>query len=72
VFVTLKPGTHATEEALLAFVRDRVDEPPARPKSVTVLANMPMTLVGKIFKPELRTMAAQAKEKSSAKISPEN
>jgi len=72
VFVTLKPGTQATEEALLAFVRDRVDEPPARPKSVTVLANMPMTLVGKIFKPELRTMAAQAKEKSSAKISPEN
>ena len=59
VFVTLKPGTHADEADLLAYVRAHVDEPPARPKSVTVLANMPMTLVGKIFKPELRQLAAK-------------
>jgi fatty-acyl-CoA synthase len=59
VFVTLKPGTRADEADLLAYVRAHVDEPPARPKSVTVLANMPMTLVGKIFKPELRQLAAK-------------
>ena len=41
------------------------DEPPARPKSVTVLPTMPMTLVGKIFKPDLRQMAARAKEDSA-------
>jgi len=62
VFVTLKPGAQATEDELLAYVRERVDEPPARPKSVTVLPNMPMTLVGKIFKPELRHLAAQSKQ----------
>jgi len=62
VFVTLKPGTQATEDELLAYVRERVDEPPARPKSVTVLPSMPMTLVGKIFKPELRQLAAETKQ----------
>ena len=60
VFVTLKPGAQANAAELLAYVRERVDEPPARPKSVTVLASMPMTLVGKIFKPELRQLAALA------------
>jgi fatty-acyl-CoA synthase len=60
VFVTLKPSAGASEEELLAHVCARVDEPPARPKSVTILEAMPMTLVGKIFKPELRAMAAEA------------
>ncbi|MCX7249550.1 MAG: acyl-CoA synthetase [Burkholderiales bacterium] len=58
VFVTLTPGAVASEAELLEFVRSRVDEPPARPKSVTVLKTMPMTLVGKIYKPELRQLAA--------------
>jgi fatty-acyl-CoA synthase len=60
VFVTLVPGAAVTEAELLAFVRERVDEPPARPKSVTVLRAMPMTAVGKIFKPELRRLAANS------------
>jgi fatty-acyl-CoA synthase len=64
VFVTLKPGAEADEDELLAYVRERVDEPPARPKSVTVLPSMPMTLVGKILKPELRQLAARAKQNS--------
>ena len=64
LFVTLKPGAQASEDELLAYVRERVDEPPARPKSVTVLPSMPMTLVGKIFKPELRQLAAKAKQHS--------
>ena len=59
VFVTLIPGATASEAELLEFVRSRVDEPPARPKSVTVLKTMPMTLVGKIYKPELRQLAAK-------------
>ena len=64
LFVTLKPGAQASEDELLAYVRERVDESPARPKSVTVLSSMPMTLVGKIFKPELRQLAAKAKQHS--------
>ncbi len=66
VFVTLKPGAMADVDELLTYVRAHVDEPPARPKSVTVLANMPMTLVGKIFKPELRQLAAKTSTQPNA------
>ncbi|RTQ34503.1 acyl-CoA synthetase [Variovorax gossypii] len=58
IFATLVPGASATEEELLAFTSARVDEAPARPKWVSVIATMPMTNVGKIYKPELRAMAA--------------
>jgi fatty-acyl-CoA synthase len=58
-FVTLVPGAAATEAELLAFAATRVDEPPAKPKWVAILPAMPMTTVGKIFKPELRELAAQ-------------
>jgi fatty-acyl-CoA synthase len=37
-----------------------VDEGPAKPKSITVLSAMPVTNVGKIYKPELRTLATAA------------
>lgn len=60
VFATLTPGASATEDELLAFVNERVDEPPARHKRVTILATMPLTNVGKIYKPDLRVLAAQA------------
>jgi fatty-acyl-CoA synthase len=60
VFATLMPGATATEEELLGFVCAGVDEPPARPKRVTILETMPMTIVGKIYKPDLRVLAAQA------------
>jgi fatty-acyl-CoA synthase len=59
VFATLIPGAVATEDELLAFVSERVDEPPARPKRVTILDTMPLTNVGKIYKPDLRAMAAK-------------
>ena len=58
IFATLVPGASATEEELLAFTAARVDEAPARPKWVSVIGAMPMTNVGKIYKPELRAMAA--------------
>ena len=56
-FSTLKAGAQVSEDELLAFTASRVDEAPARPKSVTVLQRMPVTNVGKIYKPELRTLA---------------
>lgn len=59
IFATLVPGASATEEELLAFTAARVDEAPARPKWVSVIETMPMTNVGKIYKPELRAMAAR-------------
>jgi fatty-acyl-CoA synthase len=58
VFATLVPGMSASEQELLAFVVEGVDEPPARPKFVKIIEVMPTTNVGKIYKPELREMAA--------------
>jgi fatty-acyl-CoA synthase len=59
-FASLKPGSDVTEAELLAFTAERVDEGPAKPKSITVLSTMPVTNVGKIYKPELRTLATAA------------
>ena len=59
-FATLLPGATATEAELLAFTAERVDEAPAKPRSVTLLEHMPVTNVGKIYKPELRTLATGA------------
>ena len=59
IFATLAPGASVTEEELLAFAAARVDEAPARPKWVSVIGAMPMTNVGKIYKPELRVLAAR-------------
>lgn len=58
VFATLVPGANVTEAELMAFTAARVDEAPARPKAITVIPGMPMTNVGKIYKPELRMRAA--------------
>jgi fatty-acyl-CoA synthase len=59
-FATLLPGATATEAELLAFTAQRVDEAPAKPRSITILEHMPVTNVGKIYKPELRTLATGA------------
>ena len=59
-FATLKAGCEASEAELLAFTAERVDEGPAKPKSITILSTMPVTNVGKIYKPELRTLATGA------------
>ena len=59
-FATLKPGEQVSAEALLAFTAERVDEAPAKPKRITLLERMPVTNVGKIYKPELRTLATGA------------
>ena len=58
-FVQLKPGASATTEDLQAFARERVGERAAAPAEVRILAQMPLTGVGKIFKPALRQIAAQ-------------
>ncbi|MEO8187117.1 MAG: acyl-CoA synthetase [Burkholderiaceae bacterium] len=58
VFASLMPGALASEAELLEFTAARVDEAPAKPKSVTIIDSMPMTNVGKIYKPELRMLAA--------------
>lgn len=58
-YVTLKPGAKADADSLLAFVAPRVGEPAARPKSVIILVDMPVTPIGKIYKPALRVLATR-------------
>ena len=59
-FVTLALGANATPEELRTWASDRVPEHAAAPKAVTVLATLPVTPVGKPFKPALRAEAARA------------
>ncbi|QPF82132.1 AMP-binding protein [Bradyrhizobium genosp. L] len=58
LFVSAQPGAHIDANALAAFVQDNILEPPARPRMVSVIPDMPVTPVGKIFKPKLREIAA--------------
>ncbi|WP_405072094.1 acyl-CoA synthetase [Kribbella sp. NBC_01510] len=58
-FVTLAPGADATPEELRAWASDHVPEKAAAPKAVTVLDTLPVTLVGKPFKPALRAEATR-------------
>jgi fatty-acyl-CoA synthase len=60
-FVTLKPGMQVTAEAVLAEVAAHVYERPAVPKRVVVLEALPLTAVGKIYKPALRLRATELK-----------
>lgn len=56
-FVALHAGQSATTEELWAFARDHVSERPAAPAEVVILDEMPMTALGKIYKPHLRELA---------------
>jgi fatty-acyl-CoA synthase len=60
-FVTLKPGTTLLADELLALVAPQVYERPAVPKRVVLLEALPMTAIGKVFKPELRLRAIEIK-----------
>lgn len=53
-YVQLKPGACVTEDELLSFARGQITERAAVPKAIRLVAAMPLTGVGKIFKPELR------------------
>ncbi|MFI7641773.1 AMP-binding protein [Nonomuraea sp. NPDC049400] len=58
-YVTLRPGTTAGEEELRAWAAGQVPEPAAAPKAVYVVESLPLTAVGKIFKPRLREDAVR-------------
>ncbi|SDR48066.1 fatty-acyl-CoA synthase [Rhizobiales bacterium GAS113] len=59
LFVSAQPGEDLDAAELASFLQERVLEPPAQPKIVAVLAEMPVTPVGKIYKPRLRELAAE-------------
>jgi len=58
-YVELVAGATATVEALMAFAEERIGEKAAEPKHMEIVAELPKTAVGKIFKPDLRRMAIE-------------
>ncbi|HUP09094.1 MAG TPA: AMP-binding protein [Caldimonas sp.] len=61
LFVVPQAGASIDVDALARHLEARVHEPPARPRSVLVIDALPVTAVGKIFKPALRDLAIEEK-----------
>lgn len=57
-YVALRPGAAATDTELHAHAAAAISERPAWPKHVFVIDTIPVTSVGKIYKPALRCDAA--------------
>ncbi len=57
-FVTVRQGAQVNEEELHRHAQQCIGERPAWPKRFHIVEAIPMTSVGKIFKPELRCDAA--------------
>ena len=58
-FVSLKPGTSADPEDIRSFIEPLMPEPAAHPKTIWILSELPLTPVGKIYKPALKALAAR-------------
>lgn len=58
-FVTLKAGATVSGEDLRRYLEPVVSEPAALPKYVAILPDLPVTPVGKIYKPALRLLATK-------------
>ncbi|MCU1716726.1 acyl-CoA synthetase [Pseudomonas sp. 5P_3.1_Bac2] len=54
VYIQLKPGAKASEQELLEHAAAHIPERAAIPKNAWIIDSIPVTAVGKTFKPELR------------------
>ena len=69
VYLTLAKGAEVSPEMLMAHLAATVPEPPARPRHVFILDEIPTTAVGKIDKNALRRDAAKrAAQNALAKL----
>ncbi|MEN8210074.1 MAG: acyl-CoA synthetase [Thermodesulfobacteriota bacterium] len=59
LYVQMQSDSGTSIEQLQDYLAEHIAERPAVPKEIIVLDNLPMTAVGKIFKPELRWDIAQ-------------
>ena len=57
-YVMLRPGATVTEDELQVHARATIGERPAWPRHVHIIDSIPLTTVGKIYKPQLRCDAA--------------
>ena len=58
-YVELRPGSDVSEDELRHFAEQEISERPAWPRHVHVVPHVPVTAVGKIFKPSLRQDAVK-------------
>ena len=56
-YVELDPGSSLAVADLLAQAKARIGEPAAIPRHIEILADIPKTAIGKVFKPDLRRKA---------------
>ena len=57
-YVQLKPGRQTKITELAEIATQNISESAAMPKEIFIVDQIPLTVVGKIFKPELRKLAA--------------
>ncbi len=57
VYVQLQEGAELTEEGILDYLKKEIGERAAIPKEIFIIEQVPLTPVGKIFKPALRWKA---------------
>jgi len=58
-YVQLQEGAELNEEQILNYMKNEIGERAAIPKEILIVEQMPLTPVGKIFKPALRWDATQ-------------
>uniref|UniRef100_UPI000D33C1ED AMP-binding protein n=1 Tax=unclassified Variovorax TaxID=663243 RepID=UPI000D33C1ED len=56
-YVSLRAGRTVGIDALAAFAQARIPERPAFPKAIFILDALPVTAIGKLYKPALRALA---------------
>lgn len=68
VYVQLRPGQSATPDELMAHAQQTIAERAAWPKAVLVVDALPVTAIGKIFKPALtqKELEGVCREEASA------
>ncbi len=59
-YVQLRPGAAVSEAALLQFACERIAERPAYPKRIQIVDSIPLTAIGKVYKPALRVRAIES------------
>jgi fatty-acyl-CoA synthase len=67
-YVSLKSGSRVSADELRAFAEPRIAERPAWPKQYYIVDQIPVTGVGKIFKPALRADAVQRVVKQAVAV----
>jgi len=61
LFVVLKPNAVIDLISLKNYLNENLHEAPAQPKAIKVIDALPVTAVGKVFKPTLRNLAIEEK-----------